>query len=118
MDNYIIITHFVLEKGRATIDFEVSNNLKTYFKSTTFWYKMEGLKNVPKSIVVIPFVCNILPIAWLANSTIFLQELDVDFYKSIEEIKKGYINMYPMLSFNGLVFARKHMSSNVTYAQS
>lgn len=36
MDNYIMIKHFVLEKGRATIDFEVSNNLKTYFKSTTF----------------------------------------------------------------------------------
>ena len=36
MDNYIMIKHFVLEKGRETIDFEVSNNLKTYFKSTTF----------------------------------------------------------------------------------
>lgn len=106
MDNYIMIKHFVLEKGRATIDFEVSDNLKSYFKSTTFWYEMKGLENVPKSIVVIPFVCNILPIAWLANSTIFLQELDVDFYKSIEEIKKGYINMYPMLSFNGQVLPK------------
>lgn len=51
---------------------------------------MEGLENVPKSIAVIPFVCNILPMAWLADGTIFLQKLYIEFYKSIEELKKLY----------------------------
>lgn len=101
MDNYIKIKNFVIDDGRVVIEFEISDNLKVYFKQTTFWYEMVGIEKVPKSIAVIPFICNVLPIVWLTDSTILLDTLDIDFYKCIDEIKEGYANMYPMLSFKG-----------------
>ncbi len=56
-------------------------------------------------------MCNILPIAWICDAEIFADELDKDFLDGIEPIKKGYAEMYPMLSFKGKLSAKKIIDS-------
>lgn len=58
---------------------------------------------MPKSILAIPFVCNVLPIIWLCNAQLIVPQLDQDFYNSIAEFKNGYINMYPNVKFAGKI---------------
>lgn len=67
-----------------------------------FWieYSMP-INNVPPSIAVIPFCANVLPIIWLLDAILEIPELDLYFYNSIDEFKKGYVKMYPTLNFNG-----------------
>lgn len=67
----------------------------------------ESTKSVPAGIAVIPFVANVLPIVWLWNAELFVDELDENFYESIPEIEHSYIFMYPMLSFQGKVTVSK-----------
>lgn len=52
---------------------------------------------------MIPFVCNVLPIVWLTDAVLELDELDKDFYNCIEKLKAGYEEMYPRLSFKGRI---------------
>lgn len=81
----------------------------------------ENVEAVPHSIAVIPFLCNVLPIAWLYDAEVIVDELDLDFYNSIEKFKKGYIDMYPTLQFKGkltfgkLVKNRHSIFTNLSY---
>lgn len=51
------------------------------------------LTTVPESILIIPAICNVLPIRFF-DSTLIVNELDEVFYKSIPNIKQGYKDMY------------------------
>lgn len=63
----------------------------------------EDISSVPTSILVIPFVCNVLPIIWLTDAVLELPELDLEFYEAIPNVLEGYRNMSPMLTFKGEV---------------
>lgn len=68
------------------------------------------ITDVPKGIGVIPLICNVLPIIWLMNAELIVDELDETFYYSIPEFKNGYIKMYPELKFQGGVTVNKLVS--------
>lgn len=80
------------------------------------WYAQVGLgekdfyieynqyvEEVPDSIAIIPFICNVLPIAWFYDADIYVDEIDMDFFNSIKDFKRGYSNMYPGANLVGRV---------------
>ena len=67
----------------------------------------EDVSNVPESIAVIPLIANILPIIWIYDSELYIEECDRTFVKSIETIKRGYCKMYPMIDFGGRVIVNQ-----------
>ncbi len=56
-------------------------------------------------MAIIPFVCNILPILWITDSTLVVGQIDEDFYHSIPRIREGYAKMYPKVDFRGNIEA-------------
>jgi len=117
MNNIIYINDIKTEKNKIDYEYTVKGDWKKYFKlSEKFFIEYsENIFEVSKSISAIPLLCNILPIAWLCNAKIFIDELDKDFFESIRDFKKGYINMYPMLSFDGDLIISKLVDN--TYNQ-
>lgn len=88
--------------------FTVSQALNRYFSEKAFRIEyQEIVSDVPKAILAVPFVCNVLPIVWLEDAELLVPELDRDFYNCIEEIKKGFINMYPEAEFKGKITVSK-----------
>ncbi|QIX18331.1 hypothetical protein FOB32_22670 [Burkholderia multivorans] len=63
----------------------------------------ENVESVPESIAVIPFLCNVLPIAWMYDAEIIVPELDEDFFESIPGFKRGYEGMYRNVDLKGRV---------------
>lgn len=100
MKDFIKIIDIIKCKNKISIRFDVSENLKKFFKEKNFWidYDFE-IDNVDDSILIVPFLVNVLPICWLTNSTIIGECIDKDFYESINKFKKGYVLMYPKLKF-------------------
>lgn len=107
--NRIIVNKVDIKGTKIKYHYDIIGNVKKYFNSrreyTIDYY--ENIEKVPKSIAIIPFLTNILPISWVFNTTIEIDEIDEDFYNSISEFKKGYIDMYPTLEFKGEVQAKK-----------
>ena len=107
--NYKVKNKFIIDKVYAVKDkiyYEYRVEGTEDFKKI-FWMGElfsvqynEDIENVPQSILVIPLICNILPIIWVNNATIYLDEIDKKFYKSIPNIKKGYIEMLPNIKVN------------------
>lgn len=112
--NQIIVTSVHVDEHRLEVNFKTTGEVGRYFNADnhSFWAEYSiPITEVPQSVAVIPFVCNVLPIAWLTNATIELPELDAAFFKSIDEFKKGYIEMYPMLKFKGKINAKSLTNS-------
>lgn len=70
-----------------------------------------NLDNVPKSILIIPFLCNVLPISWVFNLTIEVDELDEKFADCIKDLKNGYQNMFPSIKMGGNILVKKVVSN-------
>lgn len=60
-----------------------------------------NIEKVPDSIAIIPFLANIIPISWVFDLSIEINELDKSFFECIPDIKNGYINMYPTIPMLG-----------------
>lgn len=92
-------------------EYEVSEGLLKYFKNPRKKYIMEYQQNdtpcsicdVPESVLTVPFICNMLPLVWLADATLYVNCLDSDFYHCMDNLKQGYIEMYPEAKFLGSV---------------
>ena len=98
----------LVSNSTIEVKMDISGEVKNYFKSNSFTteYSCE-LLSIPYGVAVIPFLCNILPIAWLTDSQIECDELDSDFFECIPQFKEGYRKMYPTLDFKGHLTCRK-----------
>lgn len=94
-----------IQKNGNRIDYiyEVKGKWKEFLneKEKMFVEYDCNIENVPASIAIVPFLCNILPISWVFDLTIRVNEIDEQFYKCIPEIKNGYSNMHPMIPMLG-----------------
>ena len=99
-------------KTYVSVEGEVSNA----FKKTEFSFDYTSnlsLNEVPKSVAVLPAVGTLLPLAWLFNARLEVDECDADFINSIPDIKKGYMNMYPGLEFGGKFIFKKAVENKM-----
>ena len=80
----------------------ISEKIKQYFTGKSFELEYPDIiESVPNAVLVIPFMCCVLPIVWLTDCELFIPEIDRDFYESIPRFKQGFINMYPEGCFCG-----------------
>lgn len=101
--NRININNIYIKENRIEINYSLQGEWTMYFYTDEVFFVEYStvIDNVPKSIAVIPFLCNILPISWVFDAEVRVTELDKEFYESIEKFKQGYIDMYPQLNFKG-----------------
>jgi len=72
--------------------YEFTPDIAKYFnkKEPLFSNYSLDVSNVPKSINVIPFLANIMPIAWFSGFDVYVDEVDDVFYNSLKTIKKEF----------------------------
>lgn len=104
LKNSIRLSEIYIEKNRIEYKIEIEGEIRKFFTKQNFFLEYtESIEQVPEGILSIPLLTNILPIAWITNSEILIDELDKNFYECIEEVKKGYIDMYPEINFLGKI---------------
>lgn len=102
------------ENNTIQYDFSSSSGLSKYFSGKPFVIEyQEDVTSVPDSIAAIPFVCNVLPIIWLTDSELVLDELDKAFFECIPEVRKGYETMFPESTFAGKLVVKQIANTDV-----
>lgn len=88
---------------RIDYDYAVHNGIKKYFSKENLLYSKYAydLNNVPESILVIPFLSNMMPIAWFAGFDVEVSEVDEDFYNALKEVKVAFEKQYKDYQLNG-----------------
>lgn len=88
-------------------DFEVSKELKKYFKEYEFFAEYNhDISDVPETILSIPLLTNLLPIAWFTGATIYIDSIDKEFYDSLETLKKAFQEVHPKARLGGGLIAK------------
>lgn len=114
MKSFIKILDVSIEKKVLKIQFITSENLKKFFVCFSFQvdYSID-ISDTPTSIAILPFVCNVLPIIWITDSELIINDIDEDFISNVLKIKEGYKEMYPMLDFRGCITTNKRVKNHI-----
>lgn len=105
MENKITINEVSINNNRIDYKYNVFGEWSEAFKLDELFYIEYScdISKVPEGVAVIPLLANLLPMAWIYDAEIVVPVCDKDFYDSINDFKKGYEDMYPMLSFGGKI---------------
>lgn len=107
--NKIVLKETNLSENIIEYKYEIEGDIAKYFTAKRS-YKIkytESIADVPKSICNIQFVSNILPLVWIFDAELYLDELDYNYNESIDEFKNGYIKMYDYLDLKGKIYINK-----------
>ncbi|WP_064092065.1 hypothetical protein [Rossellomorea aquimaris] len=97
----------LLNDTTVVCEFESSDTIEDVILEDFFAEYDRDITHVPKSILVIPALSNLCTIAWVLRANILLDELDLDFYQSLNTIKKSFQSLYPTIKFEGDIFPNK-----------
>ena len=106
--NNIKVEKVNIKENIIHVDYTVSENLQKFFNMENKFKIQygENIEDVPEEIAIIPFVSNVLPIIWLTNSTLEIERLDENYFKSIEETRKAFQNIYKVAKFEGKIIVK------------
>ncbi|MBU2951156.1 hypothetical protein KO493_10655 [Tamlana agarivorans] len=96
-------------------EYEVSKSISSYFNEDKPFYVHydKNIKNTPKSIAVIPFLANIMPISWFVGFDVYIDEIDETFYNSLQTLKKQFQKYHPNKEIKGTLHYTKLISNEI-----
>ncbi|WP_404445276.1 peptidase [Sutcliffiella horikoshii] len=105
----VFLKKIIANNNRVDYIYNINGEISKYFnqENVLFLEYNKNISKVPFSILAIPFIANIAPLIWITDSVIYLEELDEVFYKSLDEVKKGYQAMFPSMNFKGSIIVKK-----------
>jgi hypothetical protein len=112
---HISLDSVLVVNNRVDYYFSSSNDLKKYFNHHHMFLEFNfDLKDVPDSILAIPFVANVIPLVWITNSTLYVNELDSSFLNCLDKIRAAYQEMFRNVNFKGEILAEKSINNTYT----
>ena len=93
----------------VTYHLDVSKGLVCYFNSKCELFVEYGfdISDVPKSVLAVPILSNIMQFAWLFDCLVWIESVDKQFYECLPRIKRSFQEMYRGYSFGGSLIAAK-----------
>ncbi len=106
--NDILLKKMIVSNNRVMYYFDVRGDLKRFFNRNTMYVEYDFcVENIPEGILVAPFVANMLPIIWLTNGVLWLQEIDRTLYDSLPRLREAYQDLYENVLLNGRVISAR-----------
>ena len=116
----IKLEKLLISKDRVDYWFTATEDLTHFFKSPMHLFIQYDhcIECVPESILVIPFLGNVMQIAWLTNAEVYVDKVDRTFYHSLQCLKDAYQKMYPNCTLGGMLHAECENNDASTTAKS
>ncbi len=117
----------IVNGNRIDYQYEVSGPWKEAFNSEgsdTWFMRVNGehrffveyeedMTGLPQSLAILPFLANILPMAWFYNADVYLPELDMDFYNCIPAVKAGMLDRHPNATLGGKIIPESIVANEI-----
>lgn len=111
----LILEKTVVSQNRVTFHFNPRGGLKKYFTTDTMFVEYDcSVEKVPTSVLNIAFVASILPLMWLTDTTLWVDEIDRTFYDSVLRIKAAYQDLYSHYELKGHFVAARPQYNTYT----
>lgn len=103
----IKLEKLIVSNDRVDYYFSVTEDLKRFFKPQMHMFAQYDrcIEHIPENILVIPFLGNIMQIAWLSDAEVYIDKVDSEFYDSLHRLRNAYQKMYPNCPLGGKLIA-------------
>lgn len=112
MEIVIDIPH--VSGNEITYQLHVSKDLSKYFLKNSFYVQYDSnldVGRVDSSILTIPIVALIAPIAWALGVDVQLNEIDATYLQSLAKVKDAYRSLHANFSFSGDIAAKETVTN-------
>lgn len=109
-EKYIRINSVSVKKKEIAFRISCSKRIQKYFFSNTIFVEYDNeIDKVSKSLLTIPAVSTLLPIAWATGANLYIEDLDKAFLKSLDNIKPVMKTWHPTFSFRTQIIVKKEV---------
>src|SRR5574341_86455 len=104
---YIRLSDVRADDNKLVTRLNVSADVKKYFLRDNLVIEYDkNIEDVDESLLVIPALYAIAPVAWAAGADIYVEKLDQTCLNSLQTIKHIFKEWYPKFSFSGNIHVR------------
>lgn len=104
----IILKETLVNSGKVEFKYEARGKLSRYFTTDCMYLEYgQNVESVPKSVLNICFVASVLPLIWLTDTVLWVDEIDRTFYDCVLRLKNAYQELYPQYQLKGRFVAAK-----------
>lgn len=90
--------------GTISYDYSATGRLDRFFTAEPFFAAYEeDVAHLPESILTIPWLANVCPVAWAAGADVTVPRLDAEFRDALYRVQEGMADLYPDLIEGGEV---------------
>lgn len=94
---------------------EIYGKVKKFFNADTFFAQYTtSIEQVPASLLAVPLLANLAPVAWVSGAKLFVREIDKVFLESLAAIKNHLACYYPGLPLEGEIFAERVVDNSAS----
>lgn len=112
-----LIEKIIIDKNQKNKALFVVNRefRKTYLKKNFFIeYDPDiDLTQLDPSLLIVPFIMNVISIIWISGKTYIVQSMDADLYAALEKIREVFKRMYPNTSWLGQLVCNKLVKNQI-----
>lgn len=113
-EKYIRIDNVSVNGRQIVFRFSCSRRLRKYFNLNTFYIEYDTtIDNVNKSLLTIPAVSVLIPVAWATGANLYVEELDETYLRSLEKVKAVMKKWHPNFSFHTKIKAQKEIPNKL-----
>lgn len=119
-NNDILLKETLVIGKRVIFNFEPRGSLKSFFNKESLFIEYDrNIETVPISILNIAFVASLLPLIWLTDTIMWVNELDRTFYDCTYRLRTAYQDLYSHYPLKGrLVVANPRNNTYIAERES
>ncbi|MFC1981324.1 hypothetical protein ACFLVN_03675 [Chloroflexota bacterium] len=105
----IEIAEVHIYKNKLVFGLNYSKKIRKYILKNSFFFEYDpsiDLSNVDESILTIPIVSMITPIAWAIGADVLINKIDRTYLHSLTKIEEVFKNFYPKFSFSNKIHVK------------
>jgi hypothetical protein len=100
---------------RIEYNYVYSKNLNHFFSAKNPYYVEydQDINEIPESLLVIPFLSNIMPMSWFVGFDVYLKECDYTFYNSLKILKSQFLEFFPENDLGGTLYVENLVDNTI-----
>ena len=109
---YIKISNITASNNKLVAKLFSSENISKFFLTDKFVVEYDkSIEDVDKSILAIPIISIVIPIAWATGADVYIEKLDRSYLNSLNKIEQVFKGWFPQFSFSGKIHVQNVISN-------
>ena len=102
--SYIKIADLQVSTNKLVAKLDFSENISKFFLTDRFVVEYDkNIEDVDESILVIPPISTVIPIAWATGADVYVETLDKSYLDSLNKVEQVFRGWFPQFSFSGKI---------------